>query len=133
MDTDKIMENIDKGIANGKKRAVAKSKLNGGLDFPHPNETQEAFESRQEWERGQVEAKKVVLTRDVTYEEFGQWWYHSRIPESEHDKTMAFKKGAIMYKYTGLPWTPWGYSVECTEEAGSGCNITLPSDAIKEI
>lgn len=28
MNTDKIMKNIDKGIANGKKRAAAKSKLN---------------------------------------------------------------------------------------------------------
>ena len=28
MNTDKIMKNIDKGIANGKKRVAAKSKLN---------------------------------------------------------------------------------------------------------
>lgn len=30
MDTNKITENIDKGIADGKKRAAAKSKLNDG-------------------------------------------------------------------------------------------------------
>lgn len=70
---------------------------------------------------------EIRITRDITFEEFGHWWSKWKGMEG------GIKRGTIMYKYIGLPWTPECFTVTATFEKGEVSCIEIPSDAVEAL